>query len=50
VPKEKMDALLARQAIRRFGTVDDVLNVIDFFLSPSSGFVTGQIVYLGGVG
>lgn len=49
VPKEKMDALLARQAIRRFGTIEDVTNVTDFFLSPRSGFVTGQVVYLGGV-
>ena len=49
VPVEKMDALLARQAIRRKGTLDDVLNVVDFFLDPRSDFVTGQVVYLGGV-
>ncbi len=50
VPKAKMDALLARQAIRRFGTLGDITNVVEFFLSPSSDFVTGQVVYLGGVG
>ena len=49
VPKAKMDALLARQAIPRFGTYEDVLNVVDFFLNPDSGFVTGQTLYLGGV-
>ncbi|HZP60487.1 MAG TPA: SDR family oxidoreductase [Opitutaceae bacterium] len=49
VPKAKMDALLARQAIQRFGAIEDVINVIDFFLSPQSGFITGQVVYLGGV-
>ncbi len=49
VPQEKMDILLARQAIRRFGTVEDVVNVIDFLLSPRSSFITGQIIYLGGV-
>ena len=49
VPKAKMDALLARQAIPRFGAVADVINVVDFFLAPGSGFVTGQVVYLGGV-
>lgn len=49
VPKEKMDALLARQAIRRFGEIGDVTNAVEFFLSPKSGFVTGQILYLGGV-
>ena len=49
VPKAKMEALLARQAIRRFGAIEDVINVVDFFLSPKSEFVTGQVIYLGGV-
>lgn len=49
VPQEKMDALIARQAIARFGTMEDVLNVCDFFLLESSDFVTGQTIYLGGV-
>ena len=49
VPRAKMDALIARQAIPRMGTMDDVANVIDFFLRPESDFVTGQVVYLGGV-
>jgi 3-oxoacyl-[acyl-carrier protein] reductase len=49
VPAAKIDALLARQAIRRFGTIDDVANVVEFFLSPRSAFISGQILYLGGV-
>lgn len=49
VPKEKLDALLARQAINRFGEPEDVINVIDFFLRPESSFVTAQNIYLGGV-
>lgn len=49
VPKDKMDRLLARQAIPRFGTFDDVVNAIDFFVRRESGFVTGQTIYLGGV-
>ena len=49
VPKEKMDALLSRQAIKRWGEFHDVSNVIDFFLKPESAFVTGQVIYLGGV-
>lgn len=49
VPKDKMQALLDRQAIRRYGTFDDVANVVDFFLSERSGFITGQTVFLGGV-
>jgi 3-oxoacyl-[acyl-carrier protein] reductase len=49
VPKAKMEALLARQAIPRMGTLEDVANVVDFFLRAESDFVTGQVVYLGGV-
>ena len=49
VPAEKLDQLLARQAISRYGTYFDVANVIDFYLRPESEFVTGQVLYLGGV-
>ena len=49
VPQEKLDAIVARQAIKRFGTFEDVRNVIDFFIAPESDFVTGQTLYLGGV-
>lgn len=49
VPQEKMNALLDRQAIRRFGKLEDISNVIDFFIRPESDFVTGQVIYLGGV-
>jgi len=49
VPKEKMDRLIARQAVKRWGEFRDVANVIDFFIRPESEFVTGQVVYLGGI-
>jgi 3-oxoacyl-[acyl-carrier protein] reductase len=49
VPKEKIDSLIAKQAIRRMAQFSDISNVIDFFIAPASDFVTGQIVYLGGV-
>lgn len=49
VPQEKMDALIQRQAIHRLGEVSDVLNAIDFYLRPESDFITGQVLYLGGV-
>ena len=49
VPDDKMDALIGRQAIKRWGEFQDVANVIDFFLKPESNFVTGQVIYLGGV-
>jgi 3-oxoacyl-[acyl-carrier protein] reductase len=49
VPKEKIDHLVSRQAIRRIGTFQDIANVVDFFLKPESNFVTGQCLFLGGV-
>jgi 3-oxoacyl-[acyl-carrier protein] reductase len=49
VPEDKLNQLLARQAIPRFATIDDIANVIDFFLAPASDFITGQVIYLGGV-
>jgi 3-oxoacyl-[acyl-carrier protein] reductase len=50
VPAEKIDALVARQAVRRLGTFADVIHVVDFFIDPRSSFVTGQVLYLGGAG
>lgn len=49
VPKDKMKALLSRQSIQRMGKVTDVINAIDFYLSEESDFITGQVLYLGGV-
>lgn len=49
VPQAKMDALLARQAVRRMGEVRDVINAVDFYLREESDFITGQVLYLGGI-
>lgn len=49
VSQDKMDQLIARQAIRRLGNFQDISNVVDFFLRKESDFITGQTIYLGGV-
>lgn len=49
VPQDKIERLIARQAIPRLGTFEDVANVVDFYLKRESGFITGQNLYLGGV-
>ena len=49
VPQAKLDAVIARQAIKRYGEMRDIVQVIDFFIAPKSDFVTGQLIYLGGV-
>jgi 3-oxoacyl-[acyl-carrier protein] reductase len=50
VPQEKLDGLIAQQAVPRWAEVADVINVIDFYLQPESGMITGQVIYLGGMG
>jgi 3-oxoacyl-[acyl-carrier protein] reductase len=49
VPDSKIDAIVDRLAIKRRGEPADVFNAIDFFISPASDYVTGQILYLGGM-
>jgi 3-oxoacyl-[acyl-carrier protein] reductase len=49
VPPEKIQNLVDRQAIRRKGEFGDIANVVDFFLRPDSDFITGQVLFLGGV-
>lgn len=49
VPEDKLARLLDQQAIKRMGTPDDVINVVDFFLRRESDFITAQALFLGGV-
>lgn len=49
VPVEKIEELIQYQSIKRLGVFDDVLNVIKFYIAPESNFITGQIIYLGGI-
>lgn len=49
VPENKIAELIQQQRIKRLGIFEDVLNVIKFFIAPESNFITGQIIYLGGV-
>ena len=48
VPKEKIARIVNRLAIKRLGRFEDVANVVDFFTSRASDYVTGQTIYLGG--
>ena len=49
VPKDKIAEIINRQAIKRMGTMQDIANVTDFYLSPASSFITGQHLLLGGL-
>lgn len=49
VPAEKIDRIVNNLAIQRLGRFEDIANVIDFFIRPESDFITGQVIYLGGL-
>ena len=49
VPKDKIDEIVARLAIKRLATFEDIAHAIDFLVHPASGYITGQTLYLGGV-
>ncbi len=45
----KIKEIIKKLPIARMAEKDDILNVIDFFASKRSGYITAQTVYLGGV-
>lgn len=49
LPEEKINDLVAKIPLGRLGVFEDVINVVDFFIQPKSNFISGQIIYLGGV-
>jgi 3-oxoacyl-[acyl-carrier protein] reductase len=49
LPERAVSALLASLAIPRLAMLDDIINVIDFFASPRSGYITAQTIFLGGI-
>jgi len=47
--EQRVGELIKQLPIPGFVDIDDVMNVIDFFLSPRSSGITAQVVRLGGV-
>jgi NAD(P)-dependent dehydrogenase (short-subunit alcohol dehydrogenase family) len=47
-PQESITKLRAMMAIGRLGKPEDVVGPILFLLSPDSGFITGEILGVGG--
>ncbi len=50
VAREKLETLVANQAISRWTTMTDIVHATEFFLHPASDMITGQVLYLGGAG
>ena len=49
LPKDKIDGVIAGLTLPRYAKADDIFNVIDFFASERSAYITAQTVFLGGV-
>lgn len=49
IDEKMLNEVIKQQAIPRLGECHDVANVVDFYLSEHSHFITGQTVYLGGI-
>ena len=49
IPRKKVEEIITQLPIPRLAHPDDILNVIDFFASERSAYITAQTVYLGGV-
>lgn len=45
----KIKEIIKNLPIPRMTKIDDILNVIDFFSSERSSYITGQMIYLGGI-
>jgi len=48
VPKNKIQNIIDELAFDRLTKMEDIINVINFFISKKSEYITGQIIYLGG--
>ncbi len=49
LPREKIAEVVAALPLPRFAEPEDVMNVLDFFVSERSSYITAQTVFLGGV-
>ncbi len=49
IPTQKINELVSRQSIKRMGEFEDIVNAIRFFIADESNFITGQVIYLGGI-
>ena len=47
--KVKIKEIINNLPIPRIANTDDILNVIDFFSSEKSSYITAQTIYLGGI-
>jgi 3-oxoacyl-[acyl-carrier protein] reductase len=49
LPRETIDGIIEKLPVPRYAEPDDIFNVVDFFASDRSSYVTAQTVFLGGI-
>lgn len=49
LPRHKVDEIINKLPVPRYALPGDIFNVVDFFASERSSYITAQVVYLGGV-
>lgn len=46
--EQKKEANAQRHPLKRIGTTDDIVNMVDFLLSTKASWITGQIMHVDG--
>ena len=46
--EQKREANALRHPLKRIGTTDDIVHMVDFLLSPKSSWITGQVMHVDG--
>jgi 3-oxoacyl-[acyl-carrier protein] reductase len=49
VPREKLDQIIKSLPVPRYAKIEDIINVVDFFSSEKSDYITSQTIFLGGI-
>ena len=47
IPTHKIDRIISQLSSKSYTSIDDILNILDFFMKKESQLVNGQIIYLG---
>jgi 3-oxoacyl-[acyl-carrier protein] reductase len=47
--QDKIKEIISNMPIKRMAVIDDILNVIDFYSSDRSSYITAQTIFLGGI-